>query len=107
MFYKGRIVEEIRSLYAQRSVLRRTFFFNAEVVEYSYKSSIASQDHMYLAQEGIDERIPVFPVQSVNTSPTAYPLRLHYIYRGRMQGIFGFTVHVIFNSILRSRTLFS
>ena len=111
MFYKDRVLEGFRSLYAQRpsqrSVLRRTFIFNAEVAEYAYKGHIASHDHSNLAQEGIEERILRFSVPSVNTSPAAYPTRLHYIYRGRVWSIFDLTVNVLICSILRSRTLFS
>lgn len=77
MFYKDRVLEGFRSLYAQRpaqhSVLRRTIFFNAEVAEYVYKGQTASHTHSNLAQEGIKERNPRFSVQSVNTTPTACP----------------------------------
>lgn len=109
MFYKDRVREGFRSLYAQRpaqrSVLRRTFFFNAEVAIYAYKSLIASHNYRNLVQEGIDERIPGFSTQSGNTSPATYPTRLHYIYRGRMWAIFDLTVNVLFYSLLR-RILF-
>ncbi len=87
MFYEDRILEGFRSLYAQRpaqcSVVSRTFIFNAEVAEYAYKRCLASH-HIVLAQEGIDERIPGVSARSINTSPAAYPTRLHYIYRERM-----------------------
>ena len=110
MFYEDRILEGFRSLYAQRpaqcSVVSRTIIFNAEVAEYAYTRCFASH-HIDLAREGIDERIPGVSARFVNTSPAAYPIRLHYIYRGRMWSIFDLTVHVLFYSLLRSRTLFS
>ena len=88
VFYKDRVLEGFRSLYAQRPAQRgglcRTFIFNAEVAEYACKGQIAGLDRSNLAQEGIEERIPRFSARSVNTSSAAYPTRLHYIYRGRM-----------------------
>ena len=68
MFYKDRVLRGFRSLYAQRptqrSVLRRTFFFNAEVAVYAYKGYVVGQDYSNLVQRGIDERIPWFSERS-------------------------------------------
>jgi len=85
VFYKDRVLEGFRSLYAQRpaqhSVLRRTIFFNAEVAEYACISRVSSHDHNMLAQVGIVERIPGLSAQLVIKLSTTDPDYLHY--RGR------------------------
>ena len=72
MFYKDRVFEGFRSLFAQRSAqssaLRRIFIFKAEEAGYACKSHIAICDHNWLAREEISDRIPGFSAQTVNTS---------------------------------------